>query len=217
MAQSLRIRLPFRIPAMHSQDVVHVVDDDPAVRHFLAFRLGAEGFAVNTFPDAPSFIRAYDGRRPCCVVADLRMPYMSGLELQHWMSRQELPSPLIIMTGHGDLAAVTAAFRAGSFDFLEKPFDDGYLVRRIRTALSRHHERRQAAAARREAQAKYRRLSRRERDVAALLVEGSSNKEIAARLGLGQRTIESHRFHIMKKLGATSICDVTRMMALLEE
>lgn len=202
---------------MESQSLIHVVDDDPAVRHYLSFRLGIEGFTVSTFPDAPSFMRAYDGRRPCCIVADLRMPRMSGLELQHWMAQQEMVAPVIIMSGHGDLAAVTAAFRAGSFDFLVKPFDEEYLVARIHTALSQDGERRQAIAARRDAQAKVRRLSRRERDVAALLADGGSNKEIAAKLGLGLRTVESHRFQIMKKLDATSICDVTRIMALLED
>ncbi len=175
-----------------------------------------EGFEVNTFSDALSFIRAYDGRRPCCIVVDLRMPRMNGLELQSWMAQQELAAPIIMMSGHADLPAVTAAFRAGSFDFLVKPFDDGYLVQRIRAALSRSVERRQAIAARRDVTVKYRRLSRREREGASLIADGGSNKEIAARLGLGLRTVESHRFQVMKKLGVGSVCEVTRMMAILE-
>lgn len=202
---------------MSGQDFVYVVDDDAAVRHLLSYRLSQEGFAVETFADAAAFMRGYDGRRSCCVVTDLVLPRMGGLELQLWVAGQAAPAPVIIISGRADLPSVTAAFRGGSFDFLEKPFDDGYLVERIRHALAQHARKRQALALRRDAEARYRRLSRRERDVAALLAAGRSTKEIAAALGLGTRTVESHRFQAMKKLSAASLSDLTRIIAILED
>ncbi len=202
---------------MQERALVYIVDDDAAVRHFLSFRLGMEGFDVRDFPDAQSFMQGYDARRPGCVVADLRMPRLSGLELLQWMGAQADAAPMIIMTGHGDLSATVAAFRGGAHDFLEKPFDEEYLIQRIRHALTQHETTRRKVRLRREAALKYRRLSRRERDVVSGLAAGRSNKEIAASLGLGLRTIESHRFQIMKKLDAASVCDVTRLMALIEE
>lgn len=202
---------------MESGALVYVVDDDPAVRHFLSLRLEMEGLAVKAFTDGPAFIRGYDGRHAGCVVADLRMPRMSGLELQQWMAKQDAPAPLIIMTGHGDLSATIAAFRGGAWDFLEKPFDDQYLVERVRGAIAAHAGRRRQDEARRQAAASFRRLSRREQQVARLIGAGQANKDIAAALDLGLRTVESHRFQVMKKLGVASVAEVTRMVALIEE
>lgn len=200
---------------MADRHLIYVADDDAAVRHFLSYRLESEGFAVETFADGSALAAGFGGRRPECVVADLRMPHMSGLELLHWVEAQEERVPVIIMTGHGDVPATVAAFRSGVFDFLEKPFDELYLVERIRKALTVAEERRQRQQLRREAAARYRRLSRRERDVVALVVKGLTNKEIAVRLDLGLRTVESHRFQIMKKFETASVCDVTRAMAVL--
>lgn len=202
---------------MQEQALVYIVDDDAAVRHFLSFRLSMEGFEVRDFADAQSFMQGYDPSRPGCVVADLRMPRLSGLELLQWMEAQADAAPMIIMTGHGDLSATVAAFRGGAHDFLEKPFDEEYLIKRIRQGLAENEAKRRKVRLHREAALKYRRLSRRERDVATALADGRSNKDIAARLGLGLRTVESHRFQIMKKLDAVSVCDVTRLVALLEE
>lgn len=201
---------------MTRSSAVFIVDDDDAVRHSLSVICQLADLPCETFPDATSFISAYAPDRGGCLVVDQRMPGMTGLELQEWVSRQPVALPVIVMTGHGEVPLAVNAFRAGAWDFLEKPFDDQYFVSRVRAALHHDAAQRREAEERANAQARYRRLSRRERAVLDLLVRGLPNKLVAAELNIGIRTVESHRANVLKKMGVSSLCDLTRMKLLLD-
>ncbi|MBW7850236.1 MAG: response regulator transcription factor [Rhodospirillales bacterium] len=199
-----------------TEPTVFVVDDDEAVRHCLGVLLRLAGLKAETFSDGMAFLDAWDPERPGCLVLDARMPKMSGIEVQRWMGAQEVPLPVIIITGHGDLAMAVTAFREGVFDFLEKPFDDAYFVERVKAAIDRDAETRRRRERNRSAAAKLRGLSPREREVMELMVEGCANKTIAARLGIGVRTVEGHRAHVMRKLDVTSLSELTRLRLSLD-
>lgn len=201
---------------MNSASTVFIVDDDDAVRHCLSVICGLADLACETFPNAASFIGAYRPGRGGCLVVDQRMPGMSGLELQEWMSRQEVALPVIVMSGHGDVPLAVNAFRAGAWDFLEKPFDDEYFVTRVRQALAADAALRRRNEDKAQVAARFRRLSRRERAVLELLVRGLPNKLIAADLGIGIRTVESHRSNVLKKMGVVSLSELTRDKMLLD-
>ncbi len=199
-----------------SPPTVFIVDDDDAVRHCLSVICDLAGLPCRTFADAAAFIAAHDPAQSGCLVVDQRMPGMSGLEVQQWMAAQPLALPVILITGHGEVPLAVNAFRAGAWDFLEKPFDDQYFIGRVRAALEHDAARRREAAERAQAAARYRRLSRRERAVLELLVRGLPNKLVASELDIGIRTVESHRANVLKKMGAPSLCDLTRLALLLD-
>lgn len=199
-----------------SPPTVFIVDDDDAVRHCLSVICGLADLPCETFPDAASFIEAYRPWRGGCLVVDQRMPGMSGLELQEWISRQEMALPVIVMTGHGDVPLAVNAFRAGAWDFLEKPFDDEYFLGRIRDAIASDTAARRKAEDKARVAARFRRLSRREQAVMELLVRGLPNKLIAAELDIGIRTVESHRANVLKKMGVVSLSELTRLKLLLD-
>ncbi len=201
---------------MTRSPTVFIVDDDDAVRHCLSVICELADIPCETFPDAASFIRAYAPSRGGCLVVDQRMPGMTGLELQEWVSRQPVTLPVIVITGHGEVPLAVNAFRAGAWDFLEKPFDDQYFVERVRAALQHDAAQRREAEERANANARFRRLSRRERAVLDLLVRGLPNKLVAAELDIGIRTVESHRANVLKKMGVASLCDLTRLKLLLD-
>jgi two-component system response regulator FixJ len=198
------------------QPTVFIVDDDGAVRHCLAVICQLADLPCETYADAGAFIQAYRPDRGGCLVVDQRMPGMSGLELQEWIARQDLPLPVILITGHGDVPLAVTAFRAGAWDFLEKPFDDEYFVARVRAAMARDAATRRTAAERARAATRNRRLSRREQAVMELLVRGLPNKLIAAELDIGIRTVESHRANVLKKMGVASLSELTRLKLLLD-
>lgn len=195
---------------MTVQPMVHVVDDDAAIRDALVLLLEAAGHSACAHADAQQFLAALGPAQPGCVVADVRMPGMSGLELLQWMGQQQLPLPVIVITGHGEVPVAVTAFRGGAWDFLEKPFAEEYFLERVRAALAHDVQTRQRAGEQADVFARYSRLSRRERAVMDLLVRGLANKLVAAELDIGIRTVESHRSNVLKKMGASSLSELTR-------
>lgn len=197
---------------MASDAVVHLIDDDDGVRQALAFLLTASGFAVRVHESAAAFLDAIATVQPGCVITDVRMPGIDGLELQRQLKARRLSLPVIIMTGHGDVPLAVEAMKAGAIDFLEKPFDDEALLSAVRIALDRH-----ARNARRDdevatARAKLASLSARELEVLDGLVAGQPNKTIAYDLNISARTVEVHRANVMTKMGASSLSELVRMV-----
>lgn len=185
---------------------VFVVEDDASVRDSLALMLGLSGYAAALFPDAEGFLSAWRPDWAGCVVADLRLPGLSGTGLQAELRAKGSRLPFIIITAHGDVPTARAAFRAEAVDFLEKPFDHGQLRAAIENAFSREKQRlRRAAESRRLAT-----LTAREREVLEHAAQGLHAKEIAARLGISPRTVEVHKTRIMEKLGARNVAELVR-------
>lgn len=201
---------------MTMPSTVFIIDDDAAVRHCLSVICDLAGMPCETFADADAFMRAYRPTRPGCLVVDQRMPGMTGIEVQRWMAGQEVPLPVIVITGHGDVPLAVAAFRDGAWDFLEKPFDDEYFLKRVGEAVHHDREMRRKAADRAGAAVRFRRLSRRERAVMDLMVRGLANKLIAEELEIGIRTVESHRANVLKKMGVMSLSELTRLKLRLD-
>jgi two-component system, LuxR family, response regulator FixJ len=195
---------------------VFVIDDDEAVRKALAFLLRAAGFAVEVFAAARDFLAVYDPARRGCLVLDVRMPHMSGLDLQQEMNARGWRVPAIFITGHGTVATAIAALRAGAFDFIEKPLREDALLDAIERALSWDESVRQEQAKREELEARAGHLTGREREVMALIAEGESNKTIARRLDISFRTVEIHRARVMEKMQARTTSDLVRMAIALE-
>jgi RNA polymerase sigma factor (sigma-70 family) len=191
--------------------VVYVVDDDPSIRDSLALMLGLGGYVTRLFADAESFLAAFDAAWSGCVVADLRLPGMSGTDLQARVRALGSPIPFVIITAHGDVPAARAAFRAQAVDFIEKPFEDTQLRTAIDTAFALESERLGQAELRRADAQKLARLTPREREVLEHAVEGKHAKEIAAALGISPRTVEVHKTRIMEKLGVRNIAELVRL------
>lgn len=191
--------------------LVHVVDDDQAVRDSLRWLLEGEGLAVRTHASAEDFLAAYDNERPGCAVVDVRMPGMSGLELQDVLVRNHARLPLVFVTAHGDIPLAVMAMRRGAVDFVEKPFSDARLVESVRRALGVHN--RFIAGVEDPGLVRVRAagLSPRERDVLAAVVNGKSSKMIARELSIAIKTVEAHRARIMAKLGVSSLAGLVRL------
>lgn len=194
---------------------VFVVDDDPGVREGLRILLASAGHDVETFPDAPSFLAAYDGSRPGCAVLDIRMPGPSGLDLQDQLRARGLDIPVIMLTGHGTVPASVRAMKTGAVDFLEKPCDDRRLLEAIERGLRRDAELRQARTRRDELKARLARLTPRERQVFEALVAGRATKQIATQLGVSTQAVDAHRQHIRHKLQAETLAELVRVGVLL--
>jgi len=196
---------------MSSDAVVHLIDDDAAVRQSLAFLLATAGHAVRVHESALAFLENLEGLQPGCIVSDVRMPGMDGLALQRRLRELGVKLPMIIMTGHADVALAVEAMKAGAVDFIEKPFDDDLLLGAIAVAL----ERRGDAAAQDSETARTRerleRLTEREREVLEGLLAGRPNKTIAYDLGISPRTVEIHRANVMTKMGARNLATLVRM------
>jgi len=190
---------------------VFVVDDDAAVRDSLAFLLEAAGFAVRTFDSAEAFLDALRPDWAGCLLTDVRMPGLSGVELQETLARRGVELPVIVMTGHGDVPLAVRAMKAGAVDFLEKPFDDAQLIERLRQCRAEDAARRARRAARAHRREALERLTPRERQVLACLVAGKPNKIIAAELGISPRTVEVHRARVLEKLEARSLPELVRI------
>ena len=188
-----------------SEAVVFVVDDDPAVRDSIAMLVRTEGLVVRTFGSARSFLEAWDRCEPGCLVADLRLPGLSGLDLQQRLAAEDDAPPIIFLTGYGTVPAAVRALKAGAIDFLEKPFDPATLLARIHEALDRDRTRR-SRTRRLEA------LTRREREILEQVKEGHTNKVIAANLGISVRTVELHRARGMRKIGVRSVAELVQLL-----
>jgi FixJ family two-component response regulator len=191
--------------------VVWIVDDDEAVCDSLRLLLKTVGLQAQAFPDGKSFLEKFDDELPGCVVVDLRMPGMSGLELQEALHRMHSMVPVIFITGHGTVDSAVHAMREGAIDFLQKPADDQELLDTIQRAIRLDRESRNSLSEREKLTARYEALTNREREVMALVVEGHANKVMAYDLGVSERTIEIHRSRVMKKMNANSLPHLVRM------
>ena len=200
---------------MAADGVVHVIDDDADVRQSLAFLLSTAGLAVRVHDSAVAFLKVLPEVKDGCVVTDVRMPGIDGLELQRRLGELERRLPVIVMTGHGDVPLAVEAMKAGAVDFIEKPFDDEVMLSAIRTALARQADDRERNARAAAIQERIARLSDRERDVLDRLVAGKANKVIAHELGISPRTVEVYRANVMTKMQADSLSELVRM-ALIE-
>jgi RNA polymerase sigma factor (sigma-70 family) len=190
--------------------VVYVVDDDASIRDSLGLMLGLGGYATRLFADAESFLAAFEGSWSGCVVADLRLPGISGVDLQARVRERGSAIPFVIITAHGDVPTARAAFRAQAIDFIEKPFDDAQLRSAIDAAYALERQRIEGARIHRSADAKLARLTSREREVLELAARGLHAKEIAEALGISPRTVEVHKSRIMDKLEVRNIAELVR-------
>lgn len=200
---------------MDSQ-VVHVIDDDVDVRQSLAFLLSTAGLAVRVHDSAVAFLKVLPDAQPGCVVTDIRMPEMDGLELQRRLAELKSGFPVIVMTGHGDVPMAVEAMKAGAVDFIEKPFDDETLLSAIRSALDRHSRNREREDRVVSIRKRLDVLSARERDVLRGLAAGKANKVIAYDLGISARTVEVYRANVMTKMQADSLSELVRMVLMAE-
>lgn len=191
--------------------VVHVIDDDEAMRDSLAFLLGTAGIDVQTYESAAAFLDVVAKVETGCVITDVRMPDISGIELLRRLRELKLGLPVIVITGHGDVPLAVEAMKIGAIDFLEKPFDDEVLLASVRSALKQLDRDHQRDAERREIEGRLALLSNRERDVLDGLVAGHANKQIAYDLGISPRTIEVYRANLMTKMQAATLSDLVRM------
>jgi two-component system, LuxR family, response regulator FixJ len=190
---------------------VHVIDDDEAVRESIDFLLRAAGLSVRTYDSATSFLEAAPKIAAGCIITDVRMPGLSGLELLRRLQEMQVGLPVIVITGHGDVPLAVEAMKCGAVDFLEKPFDDDVLLASVRAALNRSEESAAVEAERAEIRARIAALTQRERDVLEGLVAGHPNKIIAFKLEISPRTVEIYRANLMTKMKAGSLSELVRM------
>ncbi len=188
--------------------LVYLVDDDDAVRDSLGLLLRSIGIDCELYASALEFLEHYDPKRQACLVADIRMPGLSGLELQQRLNEQRAEIPMIFITGHGDVPMAVNAMKAGAADFIQKPFRDQDLIDRIHKALERDKERRTARAEEGAIRARLALLTPRETEVMQRVVRGQANKVIAMDLGVSQRTVELHRARVMRKLKMRSLAEL---------
>lgn len=194
-----------------AEGTVFLIDDDAGVRDALTLLLSLKGIRTQPFANADSFIATYRPEWPGCVLTDLRMPGMTGLELQTAMRERGFEVPVVVLTAHGDVATARAALKNGAYDFLEKPVDDEVLIEVLRGALSVDRERRERKGARSLGDQRLERLTQRERELLALIAAGHSNRDIAAQLGISARTVEVHKARIMEKLECRTLAELIRM------
>jgi RNA polymerase sigma factor (sigma-70 family) len=201
---------------MKKNPVVMVVDDDSGVRNAMRSLLKSVGLESALYASAQEFLAAYQPGQPGCLVLDIRMPGMSGLELQQQLNLRGAVIPVIFMTGHGDIPMAVEAMQHGAFDFLQKPFRDQDLLDRIQRAIAKDAEQRQSLGEHERIKSHLETLTAREREVLDLLTQGKQNKAIAQDLGVSPRTIEIHRARVMEKMAAQSVAQLVRMMLDLQ-
>jgi two-component system, LuxR family, response regulator FixJ len=197
---------------MKKNPIVMVVDDDAGIRNAMRILLKSVGIEATLYASAQEFLAAYQPSQPGCLVLDIRMPGMSGLELQQQLNLRGAVVPVIFMTGHGDIPMAVEAMQHGAFDFLQKPFRDQDLLDRIQRAIARDAERRESLGEHTRIKSHLESLTAREREVLDLMVKGKQNKQIAQDLGVSPRTIEIHRARVMEKMEAHSVAELVRMM-----
>ena len=197
-----------------SEPVVHIVDDDPAMRESVAFLLNTEDLATRMYDGAHALLARVGELEPGCVVTDIRMPEMNGLELVGELKKRGVMHPVIVLTGHADVSLAVEAMKAGVLDFLEKPFQDETLLNAVRAALAKDEGESSKARERAEIEARLGQLTPRERDVFEAVVAGDSNKAAAIRLGISPRTVEIYRANVMDKMQARTLSELVRMALL---
>ncbi len=197
-----------------SDAIIYVVDDDAVVRRSLAYLLESVGWRVVALESARAFRDAYDGHQPGSILLDIRMPMMSGLELQQELNRRNVALPVIFLTGHGDVAMAVQAMKAGACDFLEKPYKDQVLLDLLERAVRRSVDASREHARERTLLGAVGTLTPREREVAEAVAAGKSSKVIARELRISDKTVQNHRQHAMEKLGVHSAADLARLLTL---
>jgi len=195
--------------------IVHIIDDDEALRESLTFLLRTAQIQVRSYPSAKAFLEALPGTSLGCVITDVRMPGLSGIELLRRLKEMNVVVPVIVITGHGDVALAVEAMKIGAIDFLEKPFDDEVLLASVNAALRQHDGQTKRLSERAEIETRVAALSPRERDVLGGLVAGRANKQIAFDLGISPRTVEIYRANLMNKMQAGSLSDLVRMALIV--
>lgn len=200
---------------MTTDATVFVVDDDQAMRTSLQWLIESTGLAVQTFESADVFLSNYTHGQAGCLLLDVRMPGMTGLELQGYLTRQGYRLPVILITGHGDVAMAVKAMKAGALDFIEKPFHDEDLLRSIHQALDFDQRHRASHVVCADIAMRLAELTPREHEVMTMVTEGLSNREIAAALGVSAKTVEAHRARVMEKMRAESLAELVRMALLV--
>lgn len=196
---------------MNDQRLIHLVDDDEAVRHSASFMLRHSGFLVKTYADGLQFLESAQTADPGCILLDVQMPHMDGLEVQERLNALGVAFPVIVLTGHGDVAVAVKAMKAGAIDFVEKPYEKQTLVSALGRAFDRMEARSLKDVLADEARGRVERLTPREKDVLVGLVDGFTNKMIAETLDISPRTVEIHRANLMEKLDAPSLSSVLRI------
>ena len=200
---------------MSPEPTVFIIDDDQEVREAIELLMDSVGLQAQSFDSAQSYLDGFDPSLPGCIVLDVRMKGMSGLDLQQRLSAEPLHPPIIVITGHGDVPMAVRAVKSGAVDFIEKPFNDQVLLDAVHRAFEQDGERRGQASRLADIQERLQRLTSREREILEQVVAGKRNKVIAADLGITQSTVEAHRAKVMEKLEARSLSDLMRMMLLL--
>jgi two-component system response regulator FixJ len=193
------------------EPLVHVVDDDDAIRHSVVFQLETAGFGARDYASAEAFLETLPWTTPGCLISDVRMPGLNGLELVRRLNALRFKAPIIMMTGHGDIPLAVEAMKAGVVDFIEKPLDDEILLRAVRSALSNAATPEEDEILRCERRSRFDLLTPRESDVLTGVIAGKPNKIMAYDLGISIRTVEVHRAGLMTKTAATSLSDLIRM------
>lgn len=201
---------------MQPEPTVFVVDDDPAVRQSFKWLVGSIGLNVQTFSCAQDFIREYDPADSGCLVVDVRMPGMSGIELQEKLTSEGVVIPIIVVTAYGDVPTAVRAMKRGAVDFIEKPYNDQAMLDRIQLCIERDAKIRRERQAEREVAWRVERLTPREREVFDLIVAGSSNKQVARVLEISPKTVEAHRAKVMDKMAVGSLAELVQLSTYLK-
>ena len=196
---------------MEQKRVIHIVDDEDAIRRSASFMLKTSGFDVVTYPSGVAFLKEIDRNTPGCVLLDVRMPEMDGLEVQQALLDRGIAMPVIVLTGHGDVTIAVRAMKGGAVDFIEKPFEKAILLEAIAAAFERISDSSTSAQRAQTARVMLAKLTPREQDVLKGLVQGLPNKTIAYDLDISPRTVEVHRANLMSKLGARSLSEALRL------
>lgn len=197
------------------ENIVYIVDDDEAVRDSLCFLLKSVGITGNGFSSGNEFLDAYDPAWEGCILLDIRMPGISGMEVQRQLSEKNCPLPIIFITGHGDIPMAVEAMHLGAYDFIQKPFHDQELLDRIQQALAAYRESQDDLTLKKDVQERYEKLTPREKEVMEAVVRGHANKVIAMDLELSQRTVEIHRARVMEKMQARSLASLVKYSLLI--
>jgi len=200
----------------YTDPIAFIVDDDEAVRDSLALLLKASGLASRCYSSAEDFLANFDQSEYGCLVLDIRMPGMGGLELQSVLQQRNIALPIIFITAHGDIPMAVEAVRHGAVDFIQKPFDDQTLVTKVSEALNASTHQHEEELERNEVRRRVESLTARERQVMTQVVQGKANKVIASDLGVSQRTVEIHRSRVMEKMQAASLAQLVRMVLIAE-
>ncbi len=197
---------------MSPEPTVYLVDDDEALRRSFEWLIGSVDLNVETFASASEFLEAYEPENPGCLVVDVRMPAMSGLELLSRLGLERVTMPTIVITGYGDVPTAVRCMKSGAMDFIEKPFNDQLILDRIQQGIERDARQRQEYAKRKDSVRRLRSLTPREHEVMTLVVAGKSNKEVARDLKISPKTVEVHRANVMFKMHAESFAELVRLV-----